>query len=137
MINFDNDTQNFEPTAEKSLSPLKFFVTKVTINNNSKRLNIPHAVRNRYMQHDYIRFLWNPETEHFFVDFRPNEDDIIPEEIDTKDARIITTGRGYFVTLPSKWFKFLQPTKASLTQLEEKKTAYKVQFYGIDEQTRL
>jgi hypothetical protein len=84
------------------------------------------------MQSPFIRLYWEIASETFYIDFRPNEDDIIPEGVDYRDANIIQTGRGYFLTLPTKWFKSIQPTKASLMQLEEKRTVYKVQFYGND-----
>lgn len=135
MINFDNNTENFELPAKKALSPLHFLTVRLTYNGASKRMNIPHILRLRFIETQNVRMYWNVETEDFYIDFRPNDTDIAPEKIDFKDAKIVQTGRGYFVTLPTRWFKFLTPTKASLTQIEEKRTVYKVQFYGTDEQT--
>lgn len=132
MIDFDNETENFESSLSKSLSPLHFLTVRITYNKASKRMNIPHLLRLRFMQSPYIRLYWEIASETFYIDFRPNEDDIIPEGVDYRDANIIQTGRGYFLTLPTKWFKSIQPTKASLMQLEEKRTVYKVQFYGND-----
>lgn len=130
MINFENETENFESTTARSLSPLHFLTAKIsTVNKNSKRMNIPHILRERFKETDTLRFLYNLETGDFYIDFRPNKETSVPEAIVFKDAKIITTGWSYHVTLPSQWFKQLHPTKASLTQLEQKQTAYRVHFY--------
>lgn len=132
MIEFNNETENFELPSKASLSPIHFLTVKITYNGNSKRMNIPHILKLRFGDSPFIRFYWSTNTGNFYIDFRPNEDDITPEGVDIKDSNIKTTGRGYFVTLPTRWFKHLKPLKASLMQLEEKKTVYKVQFYGQD-----
>lgn len=133
MINFDNETENFELPSKKSLSPLHFLTVRLTYNGSSKRMNIPHILRLRFIETKTVRMYWNVETENFYIDFMPNEDDLIPEKVDYKDTRIVQTGRGYFITLPTRWFKHLTPTKASLMQIEEKRTVYKVQLYGTDD----
>ena len=78
---------------------------------------------------DKIRFLYTIETGDLQLDFRPNFEQLVPEGVEYKDVTIIKTGWSYFVTLPSRWFKHIQPKKASLTQLEEKQTVYKLKFY--------
>lgn len=132
MINFDNETENFESVARKSLSPLHFLAVRIYQNKNSKRMNVPQILRLRFIESDVLKFYYAVETGNFYIDFRPNEEDIVPEGVDVKDVHIIKTGRGYFITLPNRWFKHIQPIKASLTQLEEKRTVYKVQFYDND-----
>ena len=133
MINFENNTENFESLAKKSLSPLHFLAVRVTTNGNSKRMNIPHILRFRFIETTNVKLYFAVETEQLYIDFRPNETDIAPEKVDVRDARIIQTGRGYFITLPTKWFRHVQPKKASLTQLEQKRTVYKVQLYDTNE----
>ena len=96
-------------------------------------MNIPHILRLRFIETDTVKLYFSVSTGNFYIDFRPNETDIVPEQVDVKDATIVTTGRGYFITLPAKWFKHIDPIKASLTQLDDKRTVYKVQFYGNDE----
>jgi hypothetical protein len=132
MIEFDNETENFELPSRAALSPINFLTVRITYNGNSKRMNIPHILKLRFSESPFVRFYWSATSGNFYIDFKPNEDDIIPEKIDTKDTHITATGRGYFVTLPTRWFKHIKPTKASLMQIEEKKTVYKVQFYGND-----
>jgi hypothetical protein len=130
MIDFKNETENFEYLAARALNPLHFLTTKIiTVNKNSKRMNIPHILRARFNDTDKIRFLYNVETGDLCIDFRPNLDQIVPETLEIKDVRIIKTGWSYYVTLPSKWFKHIQPKKASLSQIEEKQTAYRIKFY--------
>lgn len=130
MINFENNTENFENVATRALSPLHFLTTKIIIvNKNSKRMNIPHILRSRFAESEKIRFLYTIETGDLQLDFRPNFEQLVPEGVEYKDVPIIKTGWSYFVTLPSRWFKHIQPTKASLTQLEEKQTVYKLKFY--------
>ena len=130
MINFENNTENFENLTAKSLSPLHFLTTKITIvNKNSKRLNVPHILRNRFPETTKVRMLYNLETGDLCIDFRPNFEQIVPEGVEYKDVPIIKTGWSYFVTLPSRWFKHILPTKASLSQLDEKQTAYRLKLY--------
>lgn len=132
MIEFDNETENFELPSKAHLSPVHFITVHITYNGNSKRMNIPHILKIRYIEESSIKLYWVAETEEFYIDFRPNEDDVVPEKVDVTNLALKTTGRGYYITLPSKWFKNIKPNKASLMQLDEKKTVYKVQFYGND-----
>jgi hypothetical protein len=130
MINFENETENFEYLAAKALNPLHFLTTKITlVNKNSKRMNIPHILRARFAETVKVRLLYNLENGDLRIDFRPNYEQIVPEGIEYKDVPIIKTGWSYFITLPSCWFKHIKPTKASLSQLEEKQTAYRVKLY--------
>ena len=129
MINFENQTENFEKIADRALNPLHFLTTKIiTVNKNSKRMNIPHILQSRFSESEKIRFLYNVETGDLQVNFRPNPEQIVPEGVEYKDAIIVKSGWSYFVTLPGKWFKHIQPKKASLTQLEEQ-TVYRVKLY--------
>ena len=130
MINFENETQNFETLAAKALNPLHFLTTKIiTVNKNSKRMNIPHILRARFKEEDKARLLYNTITGDFYIDFRLNQEQSVPENVEYKDVQIVKTGWSYFITLPSRWFKHLQPSKASLSQLDEKQTAYRLNFY--------
>lgn len=129
MINFENQTENFENISDRALNPLHFLTTKIiTVNKNSKRMNIPHVLQSRFIESKKIRFLYNVETGDLQVNFRPNFEQIVPEGVEYKDANIIKSGWSYFVTLPGKWFKHIQPKKASLTQLEEQ-TIYRIKLY--------
>ena len=132
MIDFDNETENFEETVSSSINPTHFLTTKITYNGNSKRMNIPRILKQKFAEPDFIRMYWVTEPDSFYIDFKYNNGDMPPEGVDFKDLKIMQTGRGYFITLPGKWFKYAKPIKASLMQIEEKRTIYKVQFYGQD-----
>ena len=130
MINFNNETINFEEPAARALNPLHFLTTKIIIvNKNSKRMNVPHLLRNRFAETSKVRMLYNLATGDLCIDFQPNLHQIVPEGVEYKDVPIIKTGWSYYITLPGRWFKHIQPTKASLSQLEEKQTAYRLKFY--------
>ena len=130
MINFENNTENFESFEKKALSPLNFLTSKIIlVNGNSKRLTIPIILRNRFLESDKVRLFYKVETGDCYIDFQFNSEQIVPEKVEFKDVKIIKTGWSYFITLPTKWFKYIKPTKASLTQLDIKKTVYKVDLY--------
>lgn len=130
MIKFENNTQNFQPIQQQSISPLTFFTTKiVTANANSKRINIPHTIRNRFIESNKVKYYYNVETGDLYADFRPNPDEIVPEKIEYKDVEIRKTGWSYYISLPSKWYKHCKPIKASFTQLQSKRTVYKITLY--------
>ena len=130
MIKFDNETENFEQIPTRALNPLHFLTVKISIvNKNSKRMNIPHLLRTRFMETNEARFLYTLETGDLYLDFQPNLEQPVPEGVEYKDVPIVKTGWSYFVTLPGRWFKHIQPKKASLTQLKEKQTAYRIDLY--------
>jgi hypothetical protein len=131
MIKFENETENFESIASKSLNPINFLTTTITIvNNSSKRMAIPKILKARFAEEDSVKLLYNVNTGDLRIDFRPTSEIIVPEEVECKDVKILQTGWGYYITLPSKWFKYVKPKKASLTQLEERQTTYQVRLYG-------
>jgi hypothetical protein len=130
MINFENETQNFQPEIQQEVNRITFFTTKVTlVNNNSKRINIPHIIRNRFFESENVRYYYVLETGDLYADFRPNKDEIVPDKVEYKTVTIRVTGWSYYIPLPSKWFKYCKPVKASFTQLPEKRTVYKIQLY--------
>lgn len=128
-IRFDNETQNFETASAQGIGAISVVKTSIVYNHSSKRLGIPQQLRKRFMEYDSALVIYNYETDTLYIDLIP-ETEPSEENLEYKLCKIRTTGRGYYITIPSKWVQNITPKKAQLVVQDTKKSLYKVNFYG-------